>query len=127
MGIDRIGHGASPVPVPDAGGPSKATTVGSAFQVPPPAAAASPAPAHIESAAPATRALERLRSGEIDLGGYVDLKVDEATAHLAALPAGQLESIRGALRERLASDPSLVELLQSATGETLAPRDEHDE
>ncbi|MGH7438990.1 MAG: hypothetical protein ACRENE_25155 [Polyangiaceae bacterium] len=54
--------------------------------------------------------LERLRSGAIDVPQYVELKVAEATAHLVALPAAELEGIRAALRERLASDPGLAEL-----------------
>jgi hypothetical protein len=73
---------------------------------------------------PAGGALERLRAGEVDFGGYVDLKVHEATAHLSALPPVELERIRNALRDRLASDPTLVDLLHSATGETLPPDDD---
>jgi hypothetical protein len=117
MGVDRIGQGGPPAPVPETGGASRATPAGSAFQVQPSAAAPAAAPA-----ASASSALERFRAGEVDVGGYVDLKVDEATAHLsAALPAGQLEAIRNTLRERISSDPSLAELLQSATGEALPP------
>ena len=124
MGVDRIGQGGPPVSLPETGSPSQATPPGAAFQVHSPASAA-PAPAggSAEVSAPATSsALDRFRAGDVDLGGYVDLKVDEATSHLSAsLPAGQLEAIRSALRERISSDPSLVELLEKATGETAAP------
>jgi hypothetical protein len=121
MGIDRIGQGGPPVPVPEAGGPSRADPSGSPFRVP--SAALDPVAGPQGASAPAaSTALERLRAGEIDLGGYVDLKVDEATSHLSALPVDQLESIRDSLRERIVSDPSLVDLLQSATGETLSPQ-----
>jgi hypothetical protein len=67
-------------------------------------------------------ALERLRAGEIDVNGYVDAKVQDATAHLAALPAVQLEQIRSALRDRLAGDPGLVELVRKATGAVPQPQ-----
>jgi hypothetical protein len=40
----------------------------------------------------------------------MELKVTEATSHLSALPASELESIRASLRERLASDPAIVAL-----------------
>ena len=121
MGIDRIGQGGPPVPVPEAGGPSRAAPSESPFRVP--FAALDPvAGPQVASTPAASTALERLRAGEIDLGGYVDRKVDEATSHLSALPVDQLESIRDSLRERIVSDPSLVDLLQSATGETLSPQ-----
>jgi uncharacterized protein (DUF2342 family) len=61
-------------------------------------------------------ALERLRAGEVDVDGYLDLKVDEATAHLATLPPGELHALRSALRDRLATDPALVDLVRTATG-----------
>jgi hypothetical protein len=76
-------------------------------------------------AAPQPTALERLRSGEIDLDGYLDLKVQEATGHLGALSTAQLESIRGTLRERLAADPALVDLVRTAAGQ--APKPPHDD
>ena len=121
MGIDRIGQGGPPVPVSEAGGPSRADGSGSPFRVPSAALDPVAGPQGASAPAPST-ALERLRAGEIDLGGYVDLKVDEATSHLSALPVDQLESIRDSLRERIVSEPSLVNLLQSATGETLSPQ-----
>jgi hypothetical protein len=125
MGIDRIGNGP---PVPEVAGPAGSQATGPAFQVPAPTAAAAPPAPGASTSVDATRAagtaLERLRAGEIDLGGYVDQKVHEATAHLSALPPVELEKIRGALRERLASDPTLVDLLQTATGETLPSQDD---
>ena len=122
MGVDRIGQGGPPVSVPETGSPSQAAPTGAAFHVHSPASAA-PAAGTAEVSTPATsNALDRFRAGDVDLGGYVDLKVDEATSHLSAsLPAGQLEAVRSALRERISSDPSLVELLEKATGETVPP------
>ena len=124
MGVDRIGQGGPPIPVPEAGGSSQAThatPAGAPFRVPPAAPAAVSASRVEAGQATGASPLERFRAGAIDVGGYVDLKVDEATSHLAALPPGQLEAIRSTLRERMASDPSLVELLHAATGEALAP------
>jgi hypothetical protein len=124
MGIDRIGKNGPPVPVPETGGPSGARPAGSSFQVPATSSATPVASPGLDPTRAAGAALERLRAGDVDLGGYVDLKVHEATAHLSALPAVELEKIRGALRERLANDPTLVDLLKTATGETLPPDDD---
>jgi hypothetical protein len=69
-------------------------------------------------------ALEQLRAGGVSVDGYLDLKVAEATAHLGALSPQALDSIRSALRERLASDPMFVDLVRAATGSVPAPRDD---
>jgi hypothetical protein len=61
--------------------------------------------------------LARLRAGEIDLDRYLDLKVDEATAHLKGLRARELSGLRSLLRTQLESDPSMVDLVQQATGQ----------
>jgi hypothetical protein len=68
--------------------------------------------------------LERLRSGEVDVHGYLDLKVDEATAHLKHLPPAELTSIRKMLRDQLSTDPALADLVQQATGHPPTPPDE---
>ena len=72
----------------------------------------------VSPVSPAPSSLDQLKSGQIDLGRYLDLKVDEATAHLSALPRAELESIRGALRDRLALDPTLVDLVRVAAAAT---------
>jgi hypothetical protein len=118
MGIDSIGKKGPPTPPPPAevqGGarPSEATHP---FEVSRPA----PAPQAGAVEAPRT-AMERLRAGEIDVNGYVDMKVHEATAHLATLPPAELDQLRSALRDRLASDPGLVELVRKATGAVPQP------
>lgn len=61
--------------------------------------------------------LERLRRGEVDLDGYLDLKVHEATAHLKGLRPAELEWIRAALRDQVTQDPALAEIVRRATGE----------
>jgi hypothetical protein len=71
--------------------------------------------AGIDEVAPvAPSILDQVRSGQIDVARYLDLKVEEATAHLRALPPDQLASIRSTLRDRLASDPALAGLVEVA-------------
>ena len=92
MGIDRIGKDGSTAP------PSTDAETGDA-----------------------SLALEQLRAGQIDLDGYLDLKVTEATAHLKALRAEELEALRRVLRDELSSDPSLSALVERATGQRPKP------
>jgi hypothetical protein len=108
MSIDRIGKAgpAAPLPAP----PAESSPATRPFSV---GESNGVAPVKAASVAPST-ALESLRSGAIDLGQYLDLKVSEATAHLSFLPPADLSTIQGALRERLASDPTLVDLVQTA-------------
>jgi hypothetical protein len=68
--------------------------------------------------------LDRLKSGDIHLDAYLDIKVDEATKHLAALPPKELSDVRKMLRDRLATDPLLADLVKSATGSLPKPQDE---
>jgi hypothetical protein len=113
MGIDGIGKKGPPtLPSPaDVQGPARAPEATRPFEVS--KAGAAPQAGAVE--APRT-AMERLRAGEIDVNGYVEVKVHEATAHLAALPPAELEQLKSALRDRLGSDPGLVELVRKATG-----------
>jgi hypothetical protein len=120
MGIDGIGSKGPPAPPAPPGGKdgpagaTRAPDAGRAFEVNRPAA-----PAEVSRGA-----LERLRAGEIDVNGYVDAKVHEATAHLGVLPPARLEEIRAALRDRMTSDPALAELLRTATSHVPAPSDD---
>jgi hypothetical protein len=132
MGIDRIGSGGPAGPVPDVHGPpgaaggSAASSVGEAFPAVGPNVRAEGASRPAETSPVADSALERLRSGAIDLEGYIESKVDEATSHLASssgLAPAAIASIREALRDRIANDPMLADLVQSATGERPGPRD----
>jgi hypothetical protein len=118
MSIENIGRKQPPTPPPsgDVEGPAPSPEVAVPFAI-----SGTPAPQAGRVDAPRP-ALERLRAGEIDVNGYVDVKVEEATAHLAALPAGQLEQLRSALRDRLAGDPGLVELVRKATGAVPQPQ-----
>jgi hypothetical protein len=116
MSIDRIGKGGGGPPVSGIGSPST-TEVGSKggeFKVQKAASAE----------AVGTEPLDRLRAGEISVSQYIDIKVEQATAHLdKRVSPEQLSFIKDSLREQLAADPMLVELVQSATG-ALPPRGE---
>jgi hypothetical protein len=121
MGIDGIGKSGPPLPPPEAGSASHSAPLGRTFQIQdaPPAPTAQPvAPGALPGA------LDRLRAGEVDVQGYVDLKVDEATTHLSALPPMELDAIRTALREQMAEDPVFAELVRTAAGETSPPLDD---
>jgi hypothetical protein len=118
MPIDGIGRkgavappGVSPAPGPGVAKP------GGSFELRAPDAAR-PA-GTIEGAAPTP--LEQLRAGAITPGQYVDLKVEQATAHLAVLPPAELEALKNNLRERIATDPALSELVRVATGAAPSP------
>lgn len=122
MGIDRIGKGGAPPATPEVagsgasgvekkGGPDKP-----AFSVERPEASRAAQAAAVEAAE--TTPLARLRSGEIDVNGYVDLKVDEATRGLVGLSPAELADIKKVLRDQLATDPGLVDLVRQAAGKT---------
>jgi hypothetical protein len=110
MAIDRISKSAPPPP--ETYGPSPTRGSAAPFEASRTGAAATQS----ASATPVHTPLERLRVGQVDLDGYLDLKVDEATSHLSSLPPVELGAIRQALRDRLAADPTLVDLVQMATG-----------
>lgn len=125
MGVDRIGKGGMGAPIPSTVSPSpldRASPAGGASRPFELASSAVQGASGVESVA--SGALEQLRAGHLTLDGYLDAKVHEATAQLA-LPAVELDAVRAALRERLASDPTLVELVRCATGaEPSLPNDE---
>jgi len=115
MGIDGIGKppGAH---IAGVGGPQ-------ATDAPRPAQAFSLEPS--TGAAQASRvsaALSSLQRGELSLDQYLDGRVSEATQHLAGkISPDQLEFVKQSLREQLATDPVLVELVQRTTGASPAP------
>jgi len=117
MGIDRIGKGNPTLPTNTT---SEVGKSGQSFE----AALAEKAEKAAKSGsagaveAPATSPLEKLRAGQIDLGGYLDMKVDQATAHLNGLAPSQLDAIKKTLREQLATDPTLSDLVRGAAGQT---------
>jgi hypothetical protein len=112
MGVDGIGNGGRPLP--GVGGGELDAARGAA-----PEAAQGADPTVRGAHAAEGTALEQLRRGEIDLDRYLDVQVNAAMSHVSgALPASQLDFIRETLREQIASDPVLVELVRRATGAT---------
>jgi hypothetical protein len=115
MGIDRIGKGGLPPTAPEpTGGVEKKGAAERPFSV----ERAEPkeraqAGAEVDSSSP----LERLRRGELDVNGYLDAKVEGATRGLEGLSASELDDVRKVLRDQLATDPGLVDLVRQATGE----------
>ena len=59
--------------------------------------------------------LERLRKGEIDLKAYVDIRVEQATAHLdGVLARADLEKMRAELKDVIEQDPDVAALVKAA-------------
>ena len=118
MGIDGIGKGGGHIP-PTTGttAPTGAAETGKAFSVEKPSVGGAPAQVENVAATDAASPLGQLRAGKLDLDGYLDAKVHEATAHLHDVPPAQLDTIRSMLRDRIASDPALTDLVHQATGQ----------
>jgi len=111
MSIDRIGKGPNIAPptTNEVTGPKPAGT-GEVFRV-----------TRTEKAE-ATSLVDRVRSGELTVEQYLDLRVNEATSHLdGRLSPDQLAFVRNSLREQLATDPVLVELVRGVTGAVPPP------
>ncbi len=132
MAIDRIGKGSPPLPTPDAQGaqgPSATTKTGKAdaFKVEranpttQTGAAERAGAAQGADGVEASSPLGRLRSGEVDVHGYIDLKVDEATGPLQGLSPAELDEIKSVLRDQMRSDPGLADLVRTATGSMPSP------
>jgi hypothetical protein len=117
--VDRIGKGGPPFVPPagaeDVGGKGAAPEVERPFKEAVDLGKSRPADASspVEPAAPS--ALDQLRAGEIDVSGYVEQKIADATAHLQGLAPVELEAIRAMLRDQLATDPALTELVARLT------------
>jgi hypothetical protein len=112
MGIDGIGKPPGAPPVPGVSGPEALR--GEAFRV---------GEAESVEAPHGSDALGKLQRGEIDLDGYLDERVTDAVAHLENKVSGeQLDFIRQTLRDQLATDPVLVELVRRAAGTAFVER-----
>ena len=115
MGIDGIGKGGGVPPggVPGEGAIDQAGATRAPFSVDRSEAAAGTSEVSAASKSDAAR----VRAGEISIDQYLDLKVNEATHHLEGLGAENLSAIKSMLRDQLASDPALADLVKSATGQ----------
>ena len=118
MGIDGIGKppgvnngGVSGVSGAEVARPAEA------FSVDPASSGSAPAGA----AARVSAELGRVQRGELTVDQYLQGRVTEATSHLVGkLSPDQLEFVQQSLREQLATDPVLVELVQRTTGSAAA-------
>ena len=119
--VDGIGKGGPKIPpttgtpTTGVGGPSKVGETGRTFEVQKTQqtqSATGPSPA------------EQLRSGQISVDQYLDMKVNEATAHLKGLTPVQLDAIKNMLRDQISTDPALADLFQKATGHAPPASDE---
>jgi hypothetical protein len=122
--VDGIGKGGG-VPPPAGGpkgpgGPSRPEGTGKAFDVQK-TDAPRDAQAVQQTTAVTATPLEQLKTGKIDFERYLDMKVEEATSHLDGMTPVHLDTIRSMLRERMATDPELVDLLKQATGQAPSP------
>lgn len=65
---------------------------------------------------------KKVKRGEMSLDEYLDERAEQGLAHLVGKVADStLDAIRFALREKLRTDPALVEAVQRATGLTPQP------
>jgi hypothetical protein len=122
MGIDGIkkGGGLPPTTTPDAaGGKSAVNKTGAVekpFSVEKTHQAQHAREAGAVDATQGTSPLSRLKAGEIDVNAYVDLKIEEATKGIHGMPPAELAEIKKILRDQIATDPSLVDLVKQSTG-----------
>lgn len=129
MGIDGIGKGAKPPVTDPHGGAGPVDKKGKAER---PFSASLERPEGVggvagrtsvdaSSATSSPTPLERFRAGEVDVNGYVDLKVDEVVGNLKGLSPAEVDDIRSMLRDQIATDPGLADLVRTATGQPPTP------
>jgi hypothetical protein len=126
MAIDRIGKGAGLPPTPEGQGTGGAGGVGktdATFKVDRSETNPAERAGNVDATSPTSPAspLGRLRAGEVDVHGYIDLKVDQATSALKGLSTTELDEIKSVLRDQMKSDPGLADLVRTATGKMPTP------
>lgn len=119
MAIDRIGKGGGVVPAPETGSAAAKGAVERRFEVERPEVGSASAERVGATEGISATPLGRLRAGDIDVNGYVDLKVEEAVGpFVGKLSAGELDAIRSVLRDQMVTDPGLADLVRTATEQT---------
>jgi hypothetical protein len=113
MAVDGVGK------PPVSGLPGPVTSVGNSE---PPARsefmvdAASKASPGSEVAPVDSELLKRLQTGQVSQEQYLDIKAEQAVAHLVGrLPVEQVDLIRATLRDQLSCDPFFQRLVQRVT------------
>jgi hypothetical protein len=113
MGIDGIGQGGG-APKVDGGTGSVGSVGGERFEL---------AAEEVERSE-GVELLEQVQRGDVPLDAYLDVRVDDAVAHLEGkLSPEQLEFVKEELREQLRTDPVLLELVRGATGRSPEAQD----
>jgi hypothetical protein len=113
MGIDGIGQGGG-APKVDAGTASVGGVGGERFEL---------STEGVERSE-GVELLEQVQRGDVPLDAYLDVRVDDAVAHLQGkLSPEQLEFVKEELREQLRTDPVLLELVRGATGRSSEAQD----
>jgi len=106
-GSGKVG-GPTPASAPPEGSASVSRPTGASFGE---AVAKTQTAGTVDAASP----LEQLRAGRVDRQAYVELRVQEATAHLEnKLAPVDLEKIRAELRDAVEQDPDLAALVRAA-------------
>ncbi|HET7540372.1 MAG TPA: hypothetical protein VFK05_10895 [Polyangiaceae bacterium] len=110
MGIDGIGKPPGSGIAGVGSAPStEVTRAAEPFQVDPSAS--------LTPGAKVSSALAKLQRGELSLDQYLDGRVSDATSHLVGkLSPDQLEFVKQSLRDQMATDPVLIDLVQRTTG-----------
>ncbi len=71
---------------------------------------------------PESALLQKLKRGEMTLDEFLDARAEEALAPVMGKVTGErLEDLRMVLREKIRTDPLLVELVRQATGQIPQP------
>ncbi len=123
MAIDRIGKGGAVPQAPEADGAGRADEARAPFEIEGTRRQGID-PANVErssTAADPASPLGRLRAGEVDVDGYVDLKVEEVTKGLEGLAPSEIDDIKSVLRDQMKTDPGLADLVRTATGKIPTP------
>lgn len=71
---------------------------------------------------PESESAMKVKRGEMTLDEYLDERAEQGLAHLKGKVAeATIDAVRFALREKLRTDPELVEAVRQATGMTPQP------
>jgi hypothetical protein len=111
MSIDGIGKKAGAVPTAptETGKTSNTGEAKAEFRIRETAAAAN---------VQGTGAASEVRAGTMNINEYLDVRVNEATQHLSGMGPNDLSTLKDLLKDQLRSDPALIDLVKSATGQS---------
>ncbi|MGC4068846.1 MAG: hypothetical protein QM784_30220 [Polyangiaceae bacterium] len=71
---------------------------------------------------PESEVVRKVKAGEMTLDEYIEHRIEEASSHLRGkVPSETLENLKFVMREKIRTDPLLVEAVHRATGITPRP------